>query len=527
MRKRQVKAEWIWIERHRQTVDGYLRARRAFTLRRTPVEAALRVAVSSDYVLYVNGRCVGAGPAAPGGVDVYAAAALGLRRGRNVVAVLAHNLGVGTAERPRCTGGLRVELDVTYDGGAAERIVTDRRWRVEAACDFHRRAPRRSAASGFLEIRDTRHEPAGWADVGFRDRRWAAADGVAAPGDGARAGAVGDEQVRGAEEFVRPARAAACGSVSAPAGVTAVPFELAVPRPSRGEFYAGTFVHVSREVRARLVLSCDEVATVFVNNRQVLRQGYDEAFLRTLPEAEQDDYAGIHRGQGQRAEPADVRLEEGWNSLGIVLYDPLSAWGFAMRLEDAQTGRPLDAVFSPDRQANDFAHWHIVTDEPCPFRDGVIPEIPAPHAETFPDPAYEAAWEGYARRKALPRGATSLVAEPRGRGPMRLGEGVSVRYDFAETVAGYVELDVAGPAGAILDLVWSEALNGTGRAVGVRDGERQADRLILRGGGRQRVRLANRRVLRHLELIARSRAAAVDVYEVGVHRAEPTEKGAA
>ncbi len=523
MGRRRAKAKWIWIRRHRHTVDYHLRARRAFTLARKPAAARLRVTACGAYVLYVNGRYVGSGPApseaGEARVDEYAAADLNLARGRNVIAVLAHNLAVGTARRPRRAGGLWLELDVAYERGGSERIVTDRTWRVAPADDFHRRAPRLFRTAGFIEVRDTRREPVGWTETRFRDRRWPAADEVRAEGPGDGAVHLSDRGTpRLAETFVRPLRVAGQGRAAMPPGRTAIPFEFAVLRSSRGEFYAGTFVHAPRAAKARMAFACDEAATVFVNNRQVLRQGHDEAFIRALAEAERNDYAGLHRGQGVRVEKAEVALAAGWNSLGIVLYDPVSAWGFAMAFEDTQTGRPLDLAFSPDQRQGDFAHWHIVTDEPCPFRDGVIPETPAPNAGTFPDPAYQWAWERHARQKRRPRGAAALLADPTGKGPLVLADGATVRYDFGDEVVGCIEVDVAGPPGAILDLAWAEGPTPPGGVPGVRDGVRQVDRLILRGG-RQRVRLAHRRVLRHLALVARTGGAAVEVHALGVHRA--------
>ncbi|MBE3069997.1 MAG: hypothetical protein IMZ66_07150, partial [Planctomycetes bacterium] len=63
MAKRADKTKWIWIARRRHAEDFYLRARRRFALAGKPVRARLAVTALSDYVLYVNGRYVGCGPA--------------------------------------------------------------------------------------------------------------------------------------------------------------------------------------------------------------------------------------------------------------------------------------------------------------------------------------------------------------------------------------------------------------------------------------------------------------------------------
>ena len=539
--------------------DFYLRARRTFTLGAKPAAARLRITAFSDYVLYVNRRYVGCGPA-PSTLeepllDVYTEADLPLARGRNVIAILAHNLHVGTARLPRLPGGLWLELEMTYERGRKETIATDRRWRLAAAEDFSRRAPRLYWTAGFAEVRDTRREPKNWTSAAFGDKRWAEADevrpetldGAAALRPRERAGP------RLAEATVLPQRVAATGYARWPKGVTAIPFEFAMPRPSQGEFYAGTFVHSKVRQKARLVFDCDESAAVYVNNRQAIRQGYREDFLRWLEVGEQDEYGGIHRGQGRRAETAEVLLDEGWNSIGVVMYDPGVSWGFAVRFDDPRSGNGLPLEYSPDMKTGHLADWQVVCERLCPCGDGSIPETPAPNERTFPDPAYQLAWEGRSPSPRAAHGAASLCAgegeidgpsprrEPRGMPdqseirPVRgdpaasaagskglssgarlvLKDGEFAIYDFADELVGYPELAVEGPAGAILDLAWAEGLEAGGDLAPVRSGMRQADRFIL-AGGRQTLRLVGRRALRYLALVARSDGEAVTVYRAGI-----------
>ena len=161
MAKPKDKAKWIWIKTRRHAVDYYLRARRVFVLASKPAGARLRITALTNYALYVNGQYIGTGPApcdvAGPRVDEYAEAELPFVRGRNVVAVLAHNLFVGTARTPHAAGGLWAQLDVEYADGAAETVATDRQWRVARAEDFHRRAPRVGRvvedANRFVEMR--------------------------------------------------------------------------------------------------------------------------------------------------------------------------------------------------------------------------------------------------------------------------------------------------------------------------------------------------------------------------------------
>ena len=410
------KPKWIWIASACRREDCYLRARRVFTLEAKPAAARLRITAFSEYALYVNGQYVGCGPA-PSSLespqaDVYTEADLPLVRGKNVLAVLAHNPYVGTPRLPRAPGGLWAELVLTGERGGLETIVTDSRWRVAEAEDFSARAPRLYWTAGFAEVRDLRREPRGWTVPGFSDRRWAEAD-VVKPVLQAGSGSprVRDRVLsRLTERFIAPVAVAAAGRSRWPAGTTAIPFEFSPPKPGHGEYYAGTFVQSKTRRRMRLVFDCDEAAAVYINNRQALRQGYKEEFLRWLAPEEQDDYAGIHRGQGQRAESAEVKLEPGWNSVGVVIYDPGSSWGFALHLADPRTGSGVPVEFSPDQKAHRMADWHVVCEQICPCGDGWIPDTPEPNARTFPDPAYQLSWETPVRSRQAARGAESILA---------------------------------------------------------------------------------------------------------------------
>jgi len=521
MAKTRPSAEWIWIASECHGEDRYVRARRRFVLAAVPVEARLRVTAFSAYVLYVNGQVVGRGPApstpeAPLW-DEYGADALPLRRGANVVGVLAHNMHVGTPRQPRMPGALWLEFQATYKNGRTVTVASDARWRAAPAEDFSRRAPRVHWASGFTEVRDTRREPVGWAEPDFDARRWAKAD-VVDPREN-DADAVPVPRARPVppppERFVAPARLVGSGRSQWEMGATAIPFEFAVPDRAHGEFYAATFVHAHRKQSVRVVFDCDESAALYVNNRGVARQGYREDFVHWLRFDEHDDYAGLHRGQGRRARPAEVTIGQGWNSMGVVIYDPARCFGFALRLEDPKTGKMLPAEFSPELKGDDPLHWQIIVDQLCPCGKGALPEVFAPNPRTFPDAAYQLAWEEQSRNRRAPRGASSLATEGRGSGPLNLKDSEYVLYDFGCEVVGYVDLDVAGPAGAILDVAWAEALDADGRLDPIADGVRRVDRLVLRGD-RQRVRFVNRRALRYLLLVARPGKGRIDVHRLGV-----------
>jgi alpha-L-rhamnosidase len=530
MAKAAGKPKWIWIARQAHGEDCYLRARRTFTLASKPAAARLRITAFGEYVLYVNGRLVGRGPSPSifdrPLLDVYNLDDLPLARGRNVIAVLAHSSYLSLPRRPRASGGLWVDLEVTGPRGSRERIVSDRQWRIAMADDFSPRAPRIHWSAGFTEVRDLRREPQGWTAARFRDTRWPLADEVAPSGpEGAPSPRPEERPLpRLTQTEVLPVAVVGTGRTTWPAGTTAIPFEFTMPSAAHGEFYAATFVRSEGRRRARLVFDCDEASAVYVNNRQSLRQGSREEFIDRLDAGEQNEYIGIHRGQGQRVDAAAVDLHEGWNSIGVVIYDPGSAWGFALRFEEPRTGRPMDLEFSPDQRPRHMVDWQIVLEQLCPCGDGWLPETPAPDARTFPDQAYQLAWESAEASDRAAAGAATLLAgegtqgdaTEKAAGRLVLKDREFVVYDLGREVVGTVEIDVDAAPGAILDVAWAETAPADSAGLdAVRAGVRQADRLIL-AARTETVCFFNRRACRYLELVARTDGDPVTIRRLAV-----------
>ncbi|MFB3895907.1 MAG: hypothetical protein ACE14V_06350, partial [bacterium] len=96
---KQFNAQWIWYGSPTMNlVNSWVEARRAFTLKSIPKQAVVRVTADSQYRLYVNGMHVNRGPAR--GFQVswpYDTLELApyLKKGKNVIAVLVHNYGIG------------------------------------------------------------------------------------------------------------------------------------------------------------------------------------------------------------------------------------------------------------------------------------------------------------------------------------------------------------------------------------------------------------------------------------------------
>lgn len=146
-------------------------ARKEFTVDRVPERAVLRIAADSRYVLFLNGRRVGHGPAKGSDrryfMDSYDVAA-GLRKGKNVLAARVHcPITPLTSAAPPVTPALFVELAPFVRTDSSWQVMPDPTHRADALFYNHH--------IGYSEYRDFRKEPVGWETCEDGGRGWTAA----------------------------------------------------------------------------------------------------------------------------------------------------------------------------------------------------------------------------------------------------------------------------------------------------------------------------------------------------------------
>lgn len=163
-------ANWIWAKEHTQTPNFYMYARREFETELIGGARCL-VTCSTEYKLYINGRYIGRGPSPchPSyqyydEYDVNHA----LRPGKNVIAALCYNYGVGTHCRPQAPGAFLLQLEI----GGEPCVITDESWKVTPATDWDFNSAQMFWTIGFQEVYDSRKRPVGWHVVGFDDSGW-------------------------------------------------------------------------------------------------------------------------------------------------------------------------------------------------------------------------------------------------------------------------------------------------------------------------------------------------------------------
>lgn len=175
------KGLWIWgtpggVQEHR---NEYVYLRKSFRLKAPAETAVVKVTADNRYVLYVNGELVSRGPArcdprfqSYDEIDL----APHLRRGRNVVAAIAHHYGESTFQSLERGGwGFLLDGQVKGPRGVLVDISSDQSWRGIAAAAYNRKTARYTIQLGFQEDFDASKGIPNWAGTGFDDSQWPAA----------------------------------------------------------------------------------------------------------------------------------------------------------------------------------------------------------------------------------------------------------------------------------------------------------------------------------------------------------------
>lgn len=160
---------------YEQPRHGFCFFRREFTLDAAPVAAALRLLVDTRYVLWVNGRELGRGPARfdprAAMYDPYDLTDL-LRPGANVIGVYALHHGYGTGAQASILQCVYAQLTLSAADGGQTVINSDREWLALRSPVHARSVPRLNGRQGPMEVQDVAAWPTGWLDPGFAATGW-------------------------------------------------------------------------------------------------------------------------------------------------------------------------------------------------------------------------------------------------------------------------------------------------------------------------------------------------------------------
>jgi alpha-L-rhamnosidase len=165
-------SHWIWPDSlHWDIHNSYALFRKSFSLRKLPAKAPLFITADQSYQLYLNGRYVNRGPARGfqhrwpyDEVDVRPY----LRKGRNVLAVRAHNPGFSNFQY--LTQGYAGLLVAAKWG--TFRLVTDATWKARRQTGINVAAVPTSLQLFSQEHIDLRIEDPAWMEPDFDDSDW-------------------------------------------------------------------------------------------------------------------------------------------------------------------------------------------------------------------------------------------------------------------------------------------------------------------------------------------------------------------
>jgi Bacterial alpha-L-rhamnosidase 6 hairpin glycosidase domain/Alpha-L-rhamnosidase N-terminal domain len=150
--------------------------RKSFDLQVVPSEALARITADSRYVLWVNGREVGRGPARSQPYrqryDSYDLAPY-LSVGPNVIAVLVTYYGRPMSFWQPAPAGSNTDAALVFEALIGDgMVVSDNSWRVQRPAAWSLLAGTQAGEGVPVEIVDAREIPLGWREVDFEDSDW-------------------------------------------------------------------------------------------------------------------------------------------------------------------------------------------------------------------------------------------------------------------------------------------------------------------------------------------------------------------
>ncbi len=171
---------FIWDEGEATPFHAFRMFRKTFDLAGKPAEAALHLTAADRYVLYVNGVCLGHGPARSVGpqwmlYDTHDVTPH-LRVGANTIAVLAYFHGCRNAWSANQRAGMFAQLEWRLPNADVGVIGTDASWRMRTVLGYSTEVGMVSHWLGNAnEVFDARLDPADWMSTAFDDSGWPSA----------------------------------------------------------------------------------------------------------------------------------------------------------------------------------------------------------------------------------------------------------------------------------------------------------------------------------------------------------------
>jgi alpha-L-rhamnosidase len=169
-------ASWIWYPAERILANSFFHFRRTLNLDKPVKSAKGWILGESRYLLFLNGERIQFGPA-PNDPRYAEADPVDfsdkLQQGENVIGATVVYFGFGDGAWPGGKAGFIFNLELLYEDGEKEIIVSDSQWSVQQAKSWPAGQYKRWYLRALQEEFDNRVYPLDWNDKGFKeDQSW-------------------------------------------------------------------------------------------------------------------------------------------------------------------------------------------------------------------------------------------------------------------------------------------------------------------------------------------------------------------
>jgi len=179
-------AKWIWDSGSENPRNYYLLVRKTFNIDKIPLDAITYISAFAYADVYINGklfeRCPVNGDPEYQNYDKFDITGY-LKKGKNCIAAVIHNFGVGLHSQMNARGGFFLQAKLNFPGATID-LLSDSTWRVTQAKAWNSKAALRDTNAhliGFIEEFDARLWPENWLNVDFNDASWELAKMIGVP----------------------------------------------------------------------------------------------------------------------------------------------------------------------------------------------------------------------------------------------------------------------------------------------------------------------------------------------------------
>ena len=357
---------WIWIEPTANPKrETHVLFRREFTLSETPALAELWISCHSHFNLYINEQHVSFGPSPSNKSFSYAQylkITYLLQTGKNAICIQANNPQVSRYGNTKKVDGLWCQINIDNDS----QFSTDTEWLAKDAEHMLPNQFRISSSMGFVESQDLRKYDENWKKITQSKSAGAVnIEGHQAWDQAYIVSPINEASIlaQNLPEFtstlVNFKNIAARGTTAKKRASISVEFHAIAEQ--EGTYVAHSFFHSDKRLEDNIFVHCDDSYKFFFNGKLISSQG-DK---RSLNGADPEWLKPLKCLEGIESSPhGNGIVEEGWNSLIIIMYCDSNTAGIAINFSNLESSS-VHVVQDPVEDA-DYG-WKLAGPLKIPF----------------------------------------------------------------------------------------------------------------------------------------------------------------